>query len=68
MNDRMFGVVVFVTYVHLNDESKSRPPKRVTLASVGCEYSDKDEVVENFRTANKGIRDIYARFVYEESL
>lgn len=63
-----FSLTVFVPARHADLPSR---PKRVKLATVWCEYSQRHEVVSEFKLANKqslSIGDVQAEFVLRECL
>jgi len=62
-----FSLTVFVP-VH-NDTSPARP-KRVKLATIWCEYSDREKVVAEFKANNLDLRacDLRAEFTMRQIL
>lgn len=63
-----YGAVKFFTFVSTAQGDGSFRIKRVTLATVYCDYADAGDKLIAFREANKNIRDIHARFEYIENL
>jgi len=63
-----YGAVKFFTFVSAPQGDGSFRIKRVTLATVYCDYADANDKLIAFREANKGIREIHARFEYLENL
>ena len=68
-NVNLFGEVKFYTYVAIGDDNNERH-KRVTLATVPCDYVDRHEVVAKFKRDNGFIdpMHIHAHFMMSEFL
>jgi hypothetical protein len=65
-NVNLFGEVKFYTYVAIGDEHHMRH-KRVTLATLPCDFADRAEVVEKFKRHNAGLfKEIHAHFIASE--
>ena len=62
-----FSLTVFVPARHADVPAR---PKRVKLATVWCEYSQRHEVVSEFKLANSSLftGDVQAEFVLRECL
>jgi hypothetical protein len=67
--ENCFGMLSFFIFVTVPAGAERTREKRVTLASVGCEFSDCEAVLEKFRDENpmlhKATR-IHAEFVMRE--
>ena len=63
-----YGAVKFFTFVSTAQGDDSFRVKRVTLATVYCDYADAGKKLIEFREENSNIRDIHARFEYIENL
>jgi hypothetical protein len=64
-----YGAVKFFTFVSTAQGDGSSRIKRVTLATVYCDYADAGKKLIEFREENKdNFRDIHARFEYIENL
>jgi hypothetical protein len=64
-----YGAVKFFTFVSTPQGDGSFRIKRVTLATVYCDYADAGQKLIEFRETNKdSFRDIHARFEYSEHL
>jgi len=63
-NVNLFGEVKFYTYVAIGDDNNERH-KRVTLATVPCDYIDRHEVVAKFKAKNSSLnfKEIHAHFM-----
>jgi hypothetical protein len=63
-NVNLFGEVKFYTYVAIGDDNNERH-KRVTLATVPCDYVDRHEVVAKFKAKNSSLnfKEIHAHFM-----
>jgi len=63
-NINLFGEVKFYTYVAIGDDNNERH-KRVTLATVPCDYIDRHEVVAKFKAKNSSLnfKEIHAHFM-----
>jgi hypothetical protein len=63
-NVNLFGEVKFYTYVAIGDDNNERH-KRVTLATVPCDYIDRHEVVAKFKAKNSSFnfKEIHAHFM-----
>ena len=63
-NVNVFGEVKFYTYVAIGDDNHERH-KRVTLATVPCDYIDRHEVVAKFKAKNASLnfKEIHAHFL-----
>lgn len=65
--EKCFGMLSFFTFVTVPAGAGRVREKRVTLASVGCEYSDCKAVLDNFRDLNFALhKQIHAEFVMRE--
>ena len=59
----LFGEVKFYTYVTIGDDHQERH-KRVTLATLPCDYKDRHEVVARFKEKNASMfKEIHAHFM-----
>ena len=63
-----YGAVKFFTFVSTAQGDDSFRVKRVTLATIYCDYADAGKKLIEFRELNKEFRDIHARFEYSERL
>jgi len=63
-NINLFGEVKFYTYVAIGDDNNERH-KRVTLATVPCDYIDRHEIVAKFKAKNSSLnfKEIHAHFM-----
>jgi hypothetical protein len=63
-NVNLFGEVKFYTYVAIGDDNNERH-KRVTLATVPCDYVDRHEIVAKFKARNSSLnfKEIHAHFM-----
>ena len=62
----LFGEVKFYAYVAVGDDHHMRH-KRVTLATVHCDYKDRVEVVAKFKRNNAGMfKEIHAHFMVSD--
>lgn len=65
-NSNLFGAIKFYTYVAIGDEHHMRH-KRVTLATLPCDFNDRFEVVEKFKRNNSvAFKEIHAHFIASE--
>lgn len=64
------GKLKFFTFVFLSQNGGPIYKKRVSLATVYCEYADINKKLIEFQEANDHIREkiIYARFEYTETV
>ena len=59
----LFGEVKFYTYVTVGADTYERH-KRVTLATLPCDFKDRHEVVAKFKERNaKMFKEIHAHFI-----
>jgi len=60
----LFGEVKFYTYVTIGDAQTWERHKRVTLATLPCDYKDRHEVVAKFKEKNASMfKEIHAHFM-----
>jgi UDP-N-acetylmuramyl tripeptide synthase len=67
--ENCFGMLSFFIFVTVPAGGERVREKRVTLASVSCEYSDCKAVLENFRDENPMLHKanrIHAEFIMRE--
>jgi hypothetical protein len=67
MNANIYGEIQFFTCIVVGADRSERM-RKVKLGSVWCEYSERLEKADQFITANKHVKQIYAQFVFSESL